>query len=114
MPVCTLELLRIEFHHLDREERHEEYLQTMEHLFRAGFQVLHLHGNTQCCGLYQAPGGYAIPKMIEVTLDSESEALTTCQNETHLSLDHSNNQSDFNDEQTVGLARLPSWAKAYS
>ena len=69
--------LIIEFHQLNLEDRHAEYLSAMHRLRFAGFRVVHLHGNN-CCGTYDKEG-FKIPNIIELTLDSSASELTTCQ-----------------------------------
>lgn len=80
--------LVIEFHGLQREDRHAEYLAAMKRLHKAGFQVVHVHGNN-CCDVY-SKDGLAIPEAIEVTLDAMSEKLDSCENPTTLDLDMRN------------------------
>ena len=81
--------LIIEFHELDREDRHAEYVSVMHRLLRdGGFQVVHLHGNN-CCGAYEKEG-FKIPRVIELTLDSLANELTSCQDPKKLDLDEPN------------------------
>jgi len=80
--------LVIEFHGLQQEDRHAEYLAAMKRLQQAGFQVVHVHGNN-CCDVY-SKDGLAIPEFIEVTLDAMSEKLDSCENPTTLDLDMRN------------------------
>ena len=80
--------LVIEFHGLQHEERHAEYLAAMKVLQQAGFQVVHVHGNN-CCDVYRKDG-LEIPEFIEVTLDTMSKKLDSCENPTTLDLDMRN------------------------
>jgi hypothetical protein len=57
--------LIVEFHGLQHEWRHDEYLKAMKHISAAGFKVAHLHGNNYQ-DMYQV-GSSIIPKVIEVT-----------------------------------------------
>ena len=69
--------LIIEFHWLQSEHRHAEYLSVMHRLRDAGFRAVHLHGNN-CCTNYRK-GGFKMPWVIELTLDSSANELTACQ-----------------------------------
>ena len=81
--------LIIEFHDLDLEDRHAEYVSVMHRLLRdGGFQVVHLHGNN-CCGAYEKEG-FKIPIIIELTFDSLANELTSCQDPKKLDLDEPN------------------------
>jgi hypothetical protein len=57
--------LIVEFHNLQDEARHPEYLQAMQHILAAGFKVAHLHGNN-FDGMYEL-GSSTIPRVLEVT-----------------------------------------------
>lgn len=57
--------LIVEFHWLDREANHPMYLQAMQNILAAGFQVAHLHGNNYG-GMYEV-GEASIPNVVEVT-----------------------------------------------
>jgi len=57
--------LIVEFHGLEHEWRHDEYLKAMKHISAAGFKVAHLHGNNYQ-EMYEV-GSSIIPKVIEVT-----------------------------------------------
>jgi hypothetical protein len=57
--------LIVEFHELQEEKRHQEYLQAMRHILAAGFKVAHLHGNNNQ-GMYKS-GSLSIPEVLEVT-----------------------------------------------
>jgi len=57
--------LIVEFHGLQFEERHAEYLTAMQHIQAAGFKVAHIHGNNYE-GTYSM-GTETIPRVIEVT-----------------------------------------------
>jgi len=57
--------LIVEFHWLEKEENHPQYLQAMQHILAAGFKVAHLHGNNYG-GMYETTGGN-IPNVVEVT-----------------------------------------------
>jgi len=57
--------LIVEFHGLQFEQRHPEYLKAMQHILGAGFKVAHLHGNN-----YEGmtgSEGVTIPRVLEVT-----------------------------------------------
>jgi len=82
--------LIIEFHGLDSEHPHAEYVSVMHRLLRdGGFQVVHLHG-TNCCPAYEKEG-FKIPVVIELTLDALANQLTSCQDPKDLELDKPNN-----------------------
>mmetsp|Transcript_94495 Transcript_94495/g.225199 ORF Transcript_94495/g.225199 Transcript_94495/m.225199 type:complete len:315 (+) Transcript_94495:83-1027(+) len=83
--------LVIEFHFLRNEKRHAKYLKVMRHLRRAGFQVIHVHGNN-CCKMYEKDG-LQIPNIVEVTFDAFAPTLETCENPHKLELDMPNNQT---------------------
>merc|ERR1740130_2149462 len=57
--------LIVEFHGLQFEQRHPEYLKAMQHILAAGFKVAHLHGNNYE-GMYET-GVDTIPQVLEVT-----------------------------------------------
>lgn len=57
--------LIVEFHQLQNEARHAEYLAGMQHILAAGFKVAHLHGNNYE-GMYTS-GANTIPNVLEVT-----------------------------------------------
>lgn len=57
--------LIVEFHNLQDQGRHAEYLQAMQHIQAAGFKVAHLHGNNYG-SMYQT-GDKSIPEVLEVT-----------------------------------------------
>lgn len=65
-----------EFHGLQKEEKHKQYLQAMQALLGAGFQVAHLHGNN--CGEVYKKGKYFITSVIEVTFVSKGGTLDNC------------------------------------
>ena len=84
--------LIIEFHGLDSEDPHAEYVSVMHRLLRdGGFQVVHLHG-TNCCPAYEKEG-FKIPVVIELTLETLANQLTSCQDPKFkdLELDKPNN-----------------------
>eukprot|EP00434_Breviolum_minutum_P004307 symbB.v1.2.003796.t3/scaffold192.1/size616647/7 len=88
--------LIIEFHGLDSEDRHAEYVSVMHRLLRdGGFQVVHLHGNN-CCPAYEKEG-FKIPVVIELTLDALANQLTSCQDPKDLELDKPNNPNGVDD-----------------
>ena len=80
--------LIIEFHELDSEDKHAEYLSVMHRLRDAGFRAVHLHGNN-CCPAYEKEG-FKIPSVIELTLDSLANELTSCEDPKNLDLDEPN------------------------
>lgn len=88
----TFNQLVFEFHSLDREQKHPEYLMAMQNLASAGFQVLHIHGNNWG-GVY-SKDGYSIPSVLEVTLTSEDEPSPACQQQRRLDLDAANNRNN--------------------
>jgi len=97
--------LFIEFHDLDQEHRHADFLATMRHLKKAGFQVVHTHGND--LSSFYEKGGFVIPTAIEVTLDSAAEEMALCKpDEEHLPEDHSNKKNP-NKASGFPLAHLP-------
>ena len=79
--------LIIEFHKLNLEHRHAEYLSVMHRLRDAGFKVVHLHGNNWS-GKYEKEG-FKIPNVIELTLDSSATS-SSCHDPKNLELDMPN------------------------
>jgi len=69
MPNATLDrfsLVVAELHWLEREAEHEKYLSVMTTLTQR-FEIVHTHG-CNCIGqVHLSPGGYNIPKVVEVT-----------------------------------------------
>jgi len=64
--------LILEFHWLEKEDKHPMYLQAMQHVLAAGFKVAHLHGNNYGSPSYKdgpmyTKGGLSIPCVLEVT-----------------------------------------------
>ena len=79
--------LIIEFHWLNLEDKHAEYVSVMQRLRDAGFQVVHLHGNN-FSGTYEKEG-FKIPRVIELTLDSSAMS-SSCHDPKDLDLDTPN------------------------
>lgn len=69
--------LIIEFHGLEDESNHELYVKALSELSRNGFRVAHIHGNN-FQGMYEKEG-FLIPRVIEATFLSRSQALPACQ-----------------------------------
>eukprot|EP00435_Cladocopium_sp_Y103_P065646 s45_g27.t1 len=68
--------LVIEFHGLNKEEKHELYLQVMQKLLKAGFKaVVHVHGNNYA-GLYEKDE-FRLPNVVEVTLDAMADPVSS-------------------------------------
>lgn len=84
--------LIVEFHNLQNEARHAEYLQAMQHILAAGFKVAHLHGNNYG-SMYQS-GEKSIPEVLEVTFVHGAARPQGCSSDQlYESLDAPNNPS---------------------
>jgi len=84
--------LLFEFHWLDKEYMHPNYLQAMQALSNAGFRVAHIHGNNYA-SMYNVHG-YSIPSVNEVTFLLDSPQLESCLTNPELDpLDSANNPS---------------------
>jgi len=95
--------LIFEFHWLEKEEKHGQYLKALTNIFAQGFRISHIHGNN-FQGMYEK-SGFSIPKVIEVTLLSHSPVLPACQTrQAFESLDAPNNPKDLE----LPAAHLPS------
>jgi hypothetical protein len=68
--------IAIEFHRLHDTKLHKWYLEAMNELFKAGFTVLHIHGNNMADNWSHE--GFPIPGVLEVTFGSEEDVLPTC------------------------------------
>lgn len=80
--------LVIEFHDLENEETHELYLQVMQKLLKAGFKVVHVHGNNYA-GVYEKDQ-LRLPNVVEVTLDAMAKPSSGCHSPTYEQLDMPN------------------------
>lgn len=98
--------LLIEFHDLGDEGRHSEFLSTMQNLQKAGFKVVHLHGNDFSRNYKKGP--YSIPSVIEVSMDSTVEDMSTClAQEQRLPLDAKNRKKIPHGKKDLPKAHLP-------
>jgi len=85
--------LIVEFHGLEHEWRHDEYLKAMKHISAAGFKVAHLHGNNYQ-EMYEV-GSSIIPKVIEVTFVHGAKRPDGCStDQLYQSLDAPNNPGE--------------------
>mmetsp|Transcript_89122 Transcript_89122/g.191229 ORF Transcript_89122/g.191229 Transcript_89122/m.191229 type:complete len:319 (+) Transcript_89122:122-1078(+) len=55
----------VEFHSLDKVDKHPQYLKAVQNILHAGFRVAHLHGNNYA-GMF-TEGENRIPDVLEVT-----------------------------------------------
>ncbi|CAE6938920.1 unnamed protein product [Symbiodinium sp. CCMP2456] len=80
--------LVVEFHWLQHEEQHVQFVSTLRRLKKAGFRVVHLHGNN-AAPMYEY-GDFQIPHVLEVTLDSQGPEIPCVTDEVRSPLDHPN------------------------
>jgi hypothetical protein len=82
--------LLVEFHWIEKEDKHVEYLQAMKNLLAAGFKVAHLHGNN-FAGMYNVESR-SIPNVLEVTFVTGPARSGGCSSiQDYQSLDATNN-----------------------
>jgi hypothetical protein len=82
--------LLVEFHWLEKEDKHVEYLQAIKNILAAGFKVAHLHGNN-FGGMYTVESR-TIPNVLEVTFVTGSARSGGCSSiQDYQSLDAANN-----------------------
>jgi len=55
----------IEYHGLNQQEKHDQFLKAVQSIMAAGMQVAHIHGNNYE-GMYTV-GDYSVPNVLEVT-----------------------------------------------
>mmetsp|Transcript_106190 Transcript_106190/g.193211 ORF Transcript_106190/g.193211 Transcript_106190/m.193211 type:complete len:337 (-) Transcript_106190:55-1065(-) len=93
--------LIVEFHNLEDEGKHGEYLQAMQRILSSGLKVAHLHGNNcvnnigpESNKMYRF-GDFSIPKIVEVTfVRADARANGCLDNQVYDALDAPNGGSN--------------------
>lgn len=82
----------VEFHWIQKADKHAEYLKAVQHILAAGFKVVHLHGNNYA-GMYTV-NTKTIPDVLEVTFAHSAARPDGCSSDQDMQqLDAANNPS---------------------